>query len=206
MDGWNIYAKSIGTGPWGSGLWGSIGSWSQSLPTMLPVTLKLTTKAPEDGWLEYLLVSFWETHIFRWELLVWGGSKDVSKRHAKGVWWGNSQIFALVAWMGQALAQQSWQAGCLPSTSLGHLFRSQKCMVLLIRNWDVFCWQGQHPYLDYYIYSSFTENPSNQCLIHSKEDCMNCLNSCVDAFAGGGSDLLGMGFGWCLFDMGVEPK
>ena len=62
----------------------------------------------------------------------------------------------------------------------------QKCMVVLIRNRDVFdlC-QGQHPYLDYYIYSSFTENPSNQCLIHSKQDCMNCLNSCVDAFAGG---------------------
>ena len=47
------------------------------------------------------------------------------------------------------------------------------------------CVRGQHPYLDYYIYSSFTENPSNQCLIHSKQDCMNCLNSCVDAFAGG---------------------
>ena len=59
-------------------------------------------------------------------------------------------------------------------------------MAVLIRNRDVFglC-QGQHPYLDYYIYSSFTENPSNQCLIHSKQDCMNCLNSCVDAFAGG---------------------
>lgn len=72
-----------------------------------------------------------------------------------GVWWGNSQIFALVAWMGQALAQQSWQ--------------------------------GQHPFLDYYIYSSFTENPSNQCLIHSKEDCKKCLESCENAFAGQGT-------------------
>jgi hypothetical protein len=62
-----------------------------------------------------------------------------------GVWWGNSQLFFIVAWMGQALAAQTWEQ-TLP--------------------------------LDYYIYSSFTENPSNQCLVHSKGDCEACLKAC----------------------------
>eukprot|EP00928_Gymnodinium_smaydae_P037306 TRINITY_DN25920_c0_g1_i1.p1 TRINITY_DN25920_c0_g1~~TRINITY_DN25920_c0_g1_i1.p1 ORF type:complete len:659 (-),score=58.82 TRINITY_DN25920_c0_g1_i1:16-1992(-) len=33
-------------------------------------------------------------------------------------------------------------------------------------------------HLDYYLYSSFTENPSNQCLVHSKNECITCLNAC----------------------------
>lgn len=105
------------------------------------------------AWYNAVSLQFWHPD-------VQGVLKTIAKSigtgpWGSGVWWGNSQIFALVAWMGQALAQQTWQ--------------------------------GQHPYLDYYIYSSFTENPSNQCLIHSKQDCMNCLNSCVDAFAGQGT-------------------
>jgi hypothetical protein len=108
---------------------------------------------------------------------------DEASESPPGVWWGNSQIFALVAWMGQALAQQSWQAmtgfrmgqkGIFPIESIGGMST--------IRNWQP--WQGQHPFLDYYIYSSFTENPSNQCLIHSKEDCKKCLESCENALAG----------------------
>eukprot|EP00434_Breviolum_minutum_P005681 symbB.v1.2.005004.t1/scaffold288.1/size478366/34 len=105
------------------------------------------------AWYNAVSLQFWHPD-------VQGVLKTIAKSigtgpWGSGVWWGNSQIFALVAWMGQTLAQQTWQ--------------------------------GQHPYLDYYIYSSFTENPSNQCLIHSKQDCMNCLNSCVDAFAGQGT-------------------
>ena len=57
--------KSIGSGPWGSGL--EIPLWC------LP---------PE---------------IYH-----------VPPCHCLGVWWGNSQIFFLVAWIGQAMAQQSW--------------------------------------------------------------------------------------------------
>lgn len=62
-----------------------------------------------------------------------------------GVWWGSSQVFFLVMWMGQALAKQTW-GNALP--------------------------------FDYYIYSSFTENPSNQCLAHNKADCDACLRAC----------------------------
>eukprot|EP00929_Paragymnodinium_shiwhaense_P021118 TRINITY_DN13856_c0_g1_i1.p1 TRINITY_DN13856_c0_g1~~TRINITY_DN13856_c0_g1_i1.p1 ORF type:complete len:732 (-),score=126.08 TRINITY_DN13856_c0_g1_i1:310-2505(-) len=62
-----------------------------------------------------------------------------------GVWWGSSQVFFLVAWMGQALAADTWEKD-LP--------------------------------FDYYIYSSFTENPSNQCLIHNHRECADCLRAC----------------------------
>eukprot|EP00930_Biecheleria_cincta_P043040 TRINITY_DN29598_c0_g1_i1.p1 TRINITY_DN29598_c0_g1~~TRINITY_DN29598_c0_g1_i1.p1 ORF type:complete len:661 (+),score=104.59 TRINITY_DN29598_c0_g1_i1:178-2160(+) len=65
-----------------------------------------------------------------------------------GVWWGNSQLFFIVMWMGHALAAQTW---------------------------------GKNLPLDYYIYSSFTENPSNQCLVHSREDCESCLRACDNA-------------------------
>lgn len=33
--------------------------------------------------------------------------------------------------------------------------------------------------MDYYIYSSFTENPGNQCFVHSSESCRACLQACV---------------------------
>jgi len=62
-----------------------------------------------------------------------------------GVWWGNSQLFFIVMWIGHALAAQTWE---------------------------------QELPLDYYIYSSFTENPSNQCLVHAQSDCEACLRAC----------------------------
>jgi len=34
--------------------------------------------------------------------------------------------------------------------------------------------------LDYYVYSTFTENPGNQCLMHSKDQCAACLAQCVE--------------------------
>lgn len=33
--------------------------------------------------------------------------------------------------------------------------------------------------LDYYIYSSFTENPGNQCFVHAGEKCQACLQTCI---------------------------
>mmetsp|Transcript_10903 Transcript_10903/g.19434 ORF Transcript_10903/g.19434 Transcript_10903/m.19434 type:complete len:609 (+) Transcript_10903:33-1859(+) len=69
-----------------------------------------------------------------------------------GVWWGNSQIFFLAMWMGQALSASSW---------------------------------GETLPLDYNIYSSFTENPSNQCLVHAKDACRACLRACDNDGAAG---------------------
>lgn len=38
-------------------------------------------------------------------------------------------------------------------------------------------WGSEFP-VDYYIYSSFTENPGNQCFVHSKANCVACLSNC----------------------------
>mmetsp|Transcript_73140 Transcript_73140/g.131727 ORF Transcript_73140/g.131727 Transcript_73140/m.131727 type:complete len:606 (+) Transcript_73140:46-1863(+) len=37
---------------------------------------------------------------------------------------------------------------------------------------------GSQLSLDYYMYSSFTENPGNQCFVLSKEACQECLRKC----------------------------
>lgn len=39
-------------------------------------------------------------------------------------------------------------------------------------------WGGGLP-LDYYVYSAFTENPGNQCFVHSAAACQACLASCA---------------------------
>ena len=44
--------------------------------------------------------------------------------------------------------------------------------------------------LDYYIYSSFTENPSNQCLVHSKAACSACLAACDNSGYAGSARVL----------------
>jgi hypothetical protein len=33
--------------------------------------------------------------------------------------------------------------------------------------------------LEYYIYADFTENPGNQCFVHSQENCRRCLERCA---------------------------
>jgi len=38
-------------------------------------------------------------------------------------------------------------------------------------------WHGGLP-VDYYMYSSFTENPGNQCFVHSAANCRACLQHC----------------------------
>jgi len=38
--------------------------------------------------------------------------------------------------------------------------------------------------LDYYLYSAFTENPGNQCLLHSAARCKQCAARCVATSAG----------------------
>merc|ERR1719210_1054130 len=35
--------------------------------------------------------------------------------------------------------------------------------------------------LDYYIYSDFTENPGNQCFVHSMAACQACLQRCASS-------------------------
>lgn len=39
-------------------------------------------------------------------------------------------------------------------------------------------WEEEIPDLEYYIYSSFVENPSNQCLVHSNRNCQKCISQC----------------------------
>lgn len=39
-------------------------------------------------------------------------------------------------------------------------------------------WEEKIPDLEYYIYSSFVENPSNQCLVHSNRNCQKCISKC----------------------------
>jgi len=82
-----------------------------------------------------------------------------------GVWWGNSQLFFIAMWLGHALAEQTW---------------------------------GKALPLDYYIYSSFTENPSNQCLVHSQSDCEACLHACDNS----GSPFPGPDLRYCCMEPG----
>ena len=44
--------------------WWSLESWEGGGHTQWIPSLKLTAKAPENGWLEYFLVSFWEFAYF----------------------------------------------------------------------------------------------------------------------------------------------
>lgn len=64
-----------------------------------------------------------------------------------GLWWGDSQLGFLAAWLGQAIAASTWNLSAFP--------------------------------LEYYIYSTFTENPANQCFVHSRDNCLACMQHCV---------------------------
>eukprot|EP00933_Yihiella_yeosuensis_P027564 TRINITY_DN21461_c0_g1_i1.p1 TRINITY_DN21461_c0_g1~~TRINITY_DN21461_c0_g1_i1.p1 ORF type:complete len:693 (-),score=119.14 TRINITY_DN21461_c0_g1_i1:72-2150(-) len=39
-------------------------------------------------------------------------------------------------------------------------------------------WNGGLEAIDYYVYSSFTENPGNQCFVHAGEVCKTCVRLC----------------------------
>ncbi|CAE8636235.1 unnamed protein product [Polarella glacialis] len=70
---------------------------------------------------------------------------------------------------GPWVAGLSWgdsQLGVL-AMWLGHALAAQ--------SWGA---SGELP-LDYYLYSAFTENPGNQCLLHSAPNCHKCLRQCV---------------------------
>jgi len=69
-----------------------------------------------------------------------------------GLWWGDSQIGFLASWLGHAAAAASW-AGAGGG-------------------------RGVAPPLDYYLYSAFTENPGNQCFVHSTANCRACMARC----------------------------
>merc|ERR1719210_2421972 len=66
-----------------------------------------------------------------------------------GLWWGDSQLGFLASWLGHAIAAASWAGS-----------------------------GGVAPPLDYYLYSAFTENPGNQCFVHSSANCRACLAHC----------------------------
>jgi len=66
-----------------------------------------------------------------------------------GLWWGDSQLGVLATWLGHALAAPSWGDGAQPFP------------------------------LDYYIYSTFTENPGNMCFLHSQANCRACQQRCL---------------------------
>merc|ERR1712151_617225 len=66
-----------------------------------------------------------------------------------GPWGGDSQLGFLASWLGHAIAAASWTS----SSSVA-------------------------PSLDYYLYSAFTENPGNQCFVHSAANCRACLAHC----------------------------
>mmetsp|Transcript_31503 Transcript_31503/g.80314 ORF Transcript_31503/g.80314 Transcript_31503/m.80314 type:complete len:678 (+) Transcript_31503:64-2097(+) len=70
-----------------------------------------------------------------------------------GLWWGDSQLGFLAVWLGQAIAAPTW----------GELTPGRN-----------------HLLVDYYLYSAFTENPGNQCLVRSGAQCMDCLQHCND--------------------------
>jgi len=97
-----------------------------------------------------------------------------------GLWWGDSQLGVLATWLGHALAAPSWGEGPQPFP------------------------------LDYYIYSTFTENPGNMCFLHSQASCAACQQRCLthplpgsaywmpdDAFFGGSGSCAYAGSGDC---------
>jgi len=75
-----------------------------------------------------------------------------------GLWFGDSQLGFLTIWIGHAIAAGTWaetQQGADSSTASA----------------------ASLP-LQYYIYADFTENPGNQCFVHSASNCRACLDAC----------------------------
>lgn len=71
-----------------------------------------------------------------------------------------------------------WGAGLWWGDSQVSLLASWIGHALAARTWD-----SELP-LDYYMYAAFTENPGNQCLVHSSGRCRTCLERCENVSAG----------------------
>lgn len=109
-------------------------------------------------------------HAFEKQVRAWYGSTALSSYSAgvrsvlrkvvkslgtgpwlSGLWWGDSQLGLLAMWIGHAIAARTWPAAGSGDAPLP---------------------------LDYYLYSSFTENPGNQCYVLRGGDCRACLRAC----------------------------
>ena len=69
-----------------------------------------------------------------------------------GLWWGDSQLSLLAAWIGQAIAARSW------ARAAAHLDGIVDAKALAAAEANLRSYYTTPP-LDYYIYSTFTENP-----------------------------------------------
>lgn len=76
-----------------------------------------------------------------------------------GLWWGDSHAFLLASWIGQAIAASDWS---------GNSARGDVGSGSLVTT----------P-LDYYLYSTFTENPGNQCYMLGRAACEQCAAYCA---------------------------
>jgi hypothetical protein len=77
-----------------------------------------------------------------------------------GLQWGDSQLAFLAMWLGHAIAAPSWAVGPWDGAS-----KDRNVSAVLP--------------VDYYMYAAFTENPGNQCFVHSGENCKACLQQCL---------------------------
>merc|ERR1740121_1634863 len=78
-----------------------------------------------------------------------------------GLAWGDSQLGMLAMLIAHSMAAQTWSDG---------QEEAQDCA-----DNPVTCLP-----LDYYVYSDFSENPGNQCLVHAEEQCEKCLEKCAE--------------------------
>lgn len=67
-----------------------------------------------------------------------------------------------------------WSAGLTFGDSQLGILAMWIAHALAVQSWGG---SGKVP-LDYYLYSAFTENPGNQCLLHSMDNCKKCLWRC----------------------------
>jgi len=83
-----------------------------------------------------------------------------------GLWFGDSQLGFLTVWVGHAAAASTWAA---PRTH-GDVDQEGEPAA-----------DARSPPLpvQYYVYADFTENPGNQCFVHSKAACEKCLQTCA---------------------------
>jgi hypothetical protein len=101
-----------------------------------------------------------------------------------GLWWGDSQAGLLAIWLGHAIAQMSWADGGEKHESSGGAAGSSTASDGAAG--DGVLAEGAAggsavplP-LDYYLYSTFTENPANQCFLLPRDRCVACMERCKE--------------------------
>lgn len=74
----------------------------------------------------------------------------------------------------KAVGAGPWMAGLWFGDSQAGVLAMWIGQALAVQSWGG---SGALP-LDYYLYSRFTENPSNQCFVHGRKACQKCLWAC----------------------------